>query len=124
MDSLCSLKLNQEENRNPEGLSLADETVEGTGENVPGEEKKNEGKKQDKVEDGLTQKGDLQVETQPAIQEQLGTSDVQADVEPNAEEEDGLDDRSVKIVLGVKWIQGSVPFLQKVFRLSRYNLRL
>ncbi|PWA18088.1 hypothetical protein CCH79_00004060 [Gambusia affinis] len=95
-----SLKLNQEENRNPEGLSPADETVEGTGENVPGEEKKNEGKKQDKVEDGLTQKGDLQVETQPAIQEQLGTSDVQADVEPNAEEEDGLDDSEEDLYRG------------------------
>lgn len=102
VDSLCSLKSNQEENRDTEGLRPAEEKEEKTGENVPEEEKKDEEKKQDKVEDGLTQTEDPQVEKQPAIQEQLGTSDVQADVEPNAEEEDGLDDRSVKIVLGLK----------------------
>ncbi|XP_014839580.1 PREDICTED: ubiquitin thioesterase otulin [Poecilia mexicana] len=87
-----SLQSNQEESRDPEGLSPAEETVEETGENVPEEENEDEVKKQDKVEDGLTQTEDLPVEKEPAIQEQLGTSDLQADVELDAGEEDGLDD--------------------------------
>ncbi|XP_023182419.1 ubiquitin thioesterase otulin [Xiphophorus maculatus] len=95
-----SLKSNQEENRDPEGLRPAEEKEEKTGENVPEEEKKDEEKKQDKVEDGLTQTEDPQDEKQPAIQEQLGTSDVQADVVPNAEEEDGLDDSEEDLYRG------------------------
>ncbi|XP_054893764.1 uncharacterized protein LOC129364866 isoform X2 [Poeciliopsis prolifica] len=95
-DAKDSLQSNQEENRVSESLSPPGEA----GEKVPEEEKKDEEKKQDKEEDGLIKMEDLQVEKQPSIQEQLGTSDVQADIEPNAELEDDLDDSEEDLYRG------------------------
>ncbi|KAM4718397.1 uncharacterized protein FYW61_016235 [Anableps anableps] len=109
-DAKNSLKSDQEEKRDPEGSTPAEDTVEETGKNVPEEQEEDEEKKQEKVEGTLTQTEAPQVEKQTEIQEKLEKEEhtgLKGDDKPAAEEEDGLDDSEEDLYRGEEELSAS-----------------